>query len=95
MKFINWLLWASFIKNTDMPSCVNCVHFIEPIAELKWNDKSELVSVRVGQLGKCKLFGDKNLVTGKIDYKSALDCRHDSPENKLCGIDGKYFEEAL
>jgi len=77
----------SFIKNTDMPSCVNCVHFIEPKMVLESEQSIVL-------FGKCKLFGDKNLVTGKIDYKFASDCRH-SKSGELCGVDGKYFDESL
>jgi len=44
--------------------------------------------------GKCKLFGHKNLVTGKIEYKFASVCRN-SISGELCGVDGKYFDEAL
>jgi hypothetical protein len=41
-------------------------------------------------LGKCKLFGEKNLVSGIITYDYASVCR--ISENR-CGINGKHYEE--
>ena len=69
-----------FIKNSDLPICTNCIHFIEYKNNYPFDDNN---------LGKCKLFGKKNIVTGQIKYEYAENCR----ENKeKCDIHGKYFE---
>jgi hypothetical protein len=73
--------FTDFIKNNELPSCVNCVHFIEQPHGYQ-NDRSEF--------GKCKLFGEKNLVSGGIKYMFAANCR----QKGLCGTEGKYFEES-
>jgi hypothetical protein len=41
-------------------------------------------------LNKCNKFGDKNIVTDKITYDFADQCRND--ESK-CGKEGKHFIE--
>ena len=67
----------NFIKYKVSPSCVKCIHFL--------NDYPENV-----HLGKCKLFGEKNLVTGKINYQFAEICR---ANNNMCMSDGFYYKE--
>lgn len=79
MKIISLLLHGmclsnNKIKNFDNPSCKNCVNFI--------HDGSY-------EFGKCKLFGDKNLVTNEINNDYANRCR--DSEDK-CGVTGKYFQ---
>jgi hypothetical protein len=72
----------SFIKNKDLPICKNCIHFIN------YEKNPELNDV----YGKCKLFGEKNIITGEITYTSAStsrDCEH------LCGITAKYYDRDL
>ena len=39
--------------------------------------------------GNCKLYGFKNVETGKIIYESASSCRSDK---KMCGKEGKLYE---
>ena len=75
-----------FIKNMDLPLCINCINFIEdkmtdPYGPLQ-NDNEN---------GKCKLYGEKNIVTGEIKYDYASDCRKD----KRCGLIGNYFTSFL
>lgn len=60
------LLWfmmvnkvPNFIRNIDLPSCVDCVHFID----------------NGNMHGKCKLFGSKDRVSGTIIYDYARICR--------------------
>ena len=76
----------SMINNINLPLCINCIYFIKDhsnyLHESLEHDK---------KYGKCKLFGEKNLITGEIDYFYTSYCRADS---KLCGINGtKYIEK--
>jgi hypothetical protein len=73
---MNKIIKASnfFIKNMNVPSCKNCIHFMEY--------KS------VYDLSKCKLYGEKNIISDKIEYDFAIHCRNN--ENK-CGINAKHF----
>lgn len=68
------------------PICVNCLHFIEgktnyPYDSLPNNSTN----------GKCKKFGEINVVTGEIDYDFAKYCRKD--ETKCGKIGTKYTEK--
>jgi hypothetical protein len=64
-----------FIKNIDKPLCKDCKYFkYDPI----YNDYN---------YGKCGLFGNKNLVTGKITFEDATISRQFD-----CGINATYFE---
>jgi hypothetical protein len=38
--------------------------------------------------GKCKLFGEKNMITGEIKYLDAIYCREDP---QLCGKNAKNY----
>jgi hypothetical protein len=67
------------IKNINVPSCRNCVHFKPPYY-------GEFTS----SLSKCNKFGTKDLLTDKIVYTDFADMSR-SNENK-CGNEGKYFE---
>ena len=72
------------IRNTNINTCNQCKHFIPPALsnypyEPFENDME----------GKCKLFGEKNPVTGHIKYDLAIDCRYD---NQKCGINAEYFK---
>jgi hypothetical protein len=68
----------NFIKNINIPSCRNCIYF-KPHA---LNDYIEL--------SKCQKFGDKDIISGKIDYDYADHCRKDDTK---CGNEAKYFEK--
>lgn len=65
------------IKNISFPSCKNCIHY-KPFSNNY-------------DLGKCSVFGEKNIISDEISNNYADKCRND--ENK-CGIEGKYFKEA-
>jgi len=75
--------FSSFIKNRDLPLCINCVHFIKDVSNYPYDPPSN-----DERYGKCKLFGYQNVVTGYNNYTYASMCRHD--DNK-CGEKGKYF----
>ena len=78
-----WFLLVNRISNRicnhDAPSCVDCVHFVE---EKKFNNP-----INMNQYGKCSIFGQKDVVTGQIQYEYALTCR-----NNQCGVNGTFFE---
>ena len=67
------------IKNINVPSCINCVHFKPPYY-------SDFTS----SLSKCNKFGTKDIITDKIVYTDYADMSR-SNEDK-CGKEGKYFE---
>jgi hypothetical protein len=65
------------IKNADSVVCKKCVYF----RELKNQN---------AMFGKCTKFGEKNIITGVIQYRYANDIRNDSD---LCGKRGLYYVE--
>ena len=76
-----------FIKNTNLKSCVKCINFIEH----KTNYPYESIPDDK-EYGKCKIFGEQNMVTGEIIHNYASSCRN---HESLCGMNGKHFEEKL
>ena len=74
-----------FIRNKTLPICSKCVHFIEHSNNYPYDpipsDK---------EFGKCRKFGEINLITGTIDHDLASDCRLNA--NK-CGHVGLEYSE--
>lgn len=64
------------IKNEHVTSCSNCLFFITP------TDPANLY------YGKCKRFGEKNIITGEVENLYALACRKD---RTLCGLEARHF----
>lgn len=78
-----------FIQNKTFPACIDCKHFIRN------NFISNISNNKIiydDDLGKCRLFGHKNIITGEITYKYATTCR--ISYNK-CGPQGIYFSEKI
>lgn len=73
----NNMIPNKIIKNIDIPSCKNCIHF-EPS---RYN---------IDSLSSCNKFGEKNIITDEIKNDFADTCR--KTEEK-CGFVGKYFEK--
>ena len=71
------LVHEPWIRNLDKPPCIHCEHYIP--------DPKESFS---SSSGKCKMFGGKDLHTGKVIYDYANSVRQD--ESK-CSVVGKYF----
>ena len=72
-----------FIKNSGLPICKNCVHFVEhennyPYDQAPNNDI----------FGQCKIFGNISMVTGITKYEYARNCRED---NNKCGHIGSQY----
>ena len=68
------------IKNFNIPACRNCIYY----------KPNTLYGGFTSPFNKCTKFGEKNIITGKITYNYADDCRNDEAK---CGKEGKYFEE--
>ena len=73
----------NFIRNRALPICSNCLHFIEHTNNYPYDpipsDK---------QYGRCKKFGQINMITGEIEYDLARNTRLD--DNK-CGQLGSEY----
>lgn len=69
------------------PLCVKCAHFIPHETNYPYDNPpdDELY-------GKCALYGERNVVSGRVIHRYAELCRRDS---KLCGIDGKNYQERV
>jgi len=66
----------NFIRNKKIPICSKCLHFIEHTNNYPYD------SIPSNEYGKCKKFGEVNMITGNIEYDLATDCRLD---NNKCG----------
>lgn len=73
------VLPSTFIKDLHLPVCKDCKFFIP------YENKEQYT------LGRCRLFGKKNLVSGEITYEFADVCRISS--NK-CGNNGTLYKDA-
>lgn len=69
-----------FIAGLNYPVCIDCKYFVRP----EYIEGSEYDN----DLGKCLLYGNKNLITGKIINYFATTCR--GVESK-CGEKGRFF----
>ena len=72
-----------FIRNKELPICSNCIHFMEhtnnyPYDPIPSDEK----------YGRCKKFGEVNLITGSINYDLARDCRLNDSK---CGNYGSEY----
>jgi hypothetical protein len=63
--------------------CINCKYFIK-----HWPDYPDEPQDN-SNYGKCKLFGNLDLITGETTYNYAKSVRNDSTQ---CGTSGKLFE---
>ena len=70
---------SKFIKNIDVVSCRNCIHY-----------KLDFYNDYNSDSNKCIYFGTKNIQTSIIDYEQAISCRSDETK---CGLNGLYFQE--
>jgi hypothetical protein len=68
------------IRNINVPSCKKCIHFIPAPYNFDFTTN----------YNRCAKFGEKDIITDKINYDFAELCR---PDETKCGKEGKYFEE--
>ena len=71
---------AAEIKNINIPSCRNCIHYKPNLLNLDFDSS----------LNKCSKYGEKNIVTNQIRYDYADLCRGN--EDK-CGKLAKGWEK--
>lgn len=74
-----------FLRNKELPVCSKCVYFVEPSHNYPYDPIP-----RSEQEGRCKKFGEVNIVNGAIEYDLALDCRLDLNQ---CGKLGTEYVE--
>jgi len=72
-----------YIRNQKLPICSNCVHFIEHTNKYPY-DPFPSDSL----YGKCKKFGEVNIVSGIVAYDFASLCRDN---NNKCGKYGSQY----
>jgi len=65
-----------FIRNKELPSCSNCLHFIEYTNNNPFDGN------------RCKKFGEMDLITGAIKYDLAAVCRLGDSN---CGKKGLHY----
>jgi len=76
-----------FIRNKELPICSKCLNFIEhtnnyPYDPIPSNE----------QHGRCKKFGEVNMITGAIEYDLAINCRLNVSK---CGKLGSEYTEKI
>ena len=76
-----------FIRNKELPICSKCLHFIEHTNKYPYD---EIPSDK--QYGRCKKFGEINMIIGEIEYDLARISRLD--DNK-CGHLGSEYTEKI
>jgi len=76
-----------FIRNKELPICSKCLHFIEHTNNYPYDpipsDK---------QYGRCKKFGEINMITGEIEYDLA---RNSRLNDSKCGKIGSEYTEKI
>ena len=70
------------IKNEHVTSCSNCLFFIKPTFRYPEPE------IQANLYGRCKQFGEKDIITGEVENLHALTCRKD---RTLCGFEAKHF----
>jgi len=69
-----------YIKHFSLPVCKDCVYY-RP-------QKDKLDPFKSGDQDKCLKYGEKNVVTGEINYQYADIVRK---QDLQCGLKGKHF----
>ena len=76
--------FTTIIIKKPINLCVNCIYYMN----YKYTDPFDEIYSNKSRSGNCALFGKQNLVTGEIEYDSALECRL----NELkCGKKGLFY----
>ena len=76
-----------FIRNKELLICSNCLHFIEHTNNYPYDPIPS-----DEQYGRCKKFGEVNLITGVIEYDLAKNCRLNVSK---CGKLGLEYTENI
>ena len=81
--FLSCIAGKIFIRNLELPSCLNCLHFIKHTNNYPYDPVPSNT-----EYGMCKMFGEMNMITGAIEYDYAKHCRED---NSKCGKLGSEY----
>lgn len=73
-----YILPSPTIKDIELPVCRFCKYFVP------------FENTEQYTLGRCRLFGKKNIITGEITYEFADICRLTKSK---CGYNGSLYEE--
>jgi hypothetical protein len=73
-----------FIRNSELPICAQCVHFVEDTSNYPYDPPPKSTDY-----GKCKKFGEVDLITGSLEYDFAKICRLNVEK---CGPMGKEYK---
>ena len=85
IPIINLCVGKFLIRNVELPTCINCLHFIEHTNNYPYDPIPDNT-----QYGRCKKFGEVNLINGEIEYDLAKNCRAD---NSKCGKIGLEYTD--
>lgn len=75
----------TFIRNKELPLCLNCVHFIEHKNNYPYDP---LPDDKI--YSRCKKFGEVDIITGTIEYDFAKHCRDNIVK---CGKTGSEYTQ--
>jgi len=76
-----------FIRNKELPICIKCLYFIEHTNNYPYDPVPSNE-----QHGRCKKFGQLNMITGKIEYDLASNCRLNDSK---CGKHASEYTEKI
>lgn len=78
---------SNYIRNKNVKICLGCENYytIQPNKNAYDYYQS---NIDHNTAGRCRLFGETNILSGETVSDYALDCRRD--ENK-CGVDAKHY----
>jgi hypothetical protein len=78
--FFSFINCSKIIKNINVKSCKNCIYF----------KPDENSNDFLSKYSECTKFGEKDIITNKIEYSRTERSRNDEEK---CGLEGKYFEQ--
>jgi len=80
------LFEKEFIRKSGGPFCVHCMHFLEKEINHLYEGVTD------SKYGRCKKFGERNCVSGLVEYDYAQNCRDDPSK---CSQRGIFFSRAF
>ena len=84
MNPLSFVRRAFSIRNKELPICSTCAHFIAPTHNYPYDP------IPSDADGRCKKFGEVNLITGIVEYDLAKNCRLNI---NRCGILGLEYTD--
>ena len=72
---------AFSIRNKELPICSTCAHFIAPTHNYPYDP------IPSDADGRCKKFGEVNMISGAIEYDFASECRFNAAKCGTWGLE--------